>query len=445
MHQPRHHARQVTAVIFTLVATLLAPALALAANTAPVISGTPPTAVAVGDSYYYKPNASDVNGDSLQFTIQNKPKWATFESNSGVLRGTPKSHHIGKYPNIRVTVSDGRGGTDSLPLFTITVTSSSSSTSNRAPTISGTPATSVGVGQAYSFQPSASDADGDTLAYTIQNKPSWATFSTTTGRLSGTPAATGSFGNIVIRVSDGSLSDSLPAFAISVTSAPTNSAPTVSGSPATSVTAGQAYSFQPSATDADGDVLTFSIQNRPSWATFSPTTGRLSGTPTASHVGTYGNIIISVTDGKATRSLGAFSISVRSASGMGSAALSWAAPTKNTDGSTLTNLAGYRVHYGTAAGQLHAVRADSKQDHDERGHRRPGTRTLVLCGQGLQQLRGREYLLGLGQQADPVASAPEQGPGRVRQFRHGRAPTRDCLTLPASVRNPAFRSRASRR
>jgi hypothetical protein len=67
-------------------------------------------------------------------------------------------------------------------------------------------------------------------------------------------------------------------------------------------------------------------------------------------VGNYGNIIISVTDGKATRSLSAFSISVRSASGMGSAALSWTAPTKNTDGSTLTNLAGYRVHYGTAAG-----------------------------------------------------------------------------------------------
>ena len=350
MHQPRHHARQVTAVIFTLVATLFAPALVLAANTAPVISGTPPTAVAVGKSYYFKPVASDPNRDSLLFSIQNKPGWATFETKTGVLRGGPKSQHVGKYPNIKITVSDGRGGTDSLPLFTVTVTSSSSSTSNRAPTISGTPATSVGVGQAYSFQPSASDADGDTLAFTIQNKPSWATFSATTGRLSGTPAATGSFGNIVIRVSDGSLSDSLPAFGISVTSAPTNSAPTISGSPATSVTAGQADSFQPSAPDGDGDVLTVSIQNRPSWATFSPTTGRLSGTPTASHVGTYGNIIISVTDGKAARSLSAFSISVRSASGMGSATLSWTAPTKNTDGSSLTNLAGYRVHYGTAAG-----------------------------------------------------------------------------------------------
>ena len=349
MHRSRHYAGQSIALVITLVAALLAPAWALAANTAPVISGTPPTAVPVGKTYYYKPTARDANGDTLRFSIQNKPTWATFESKSGVLRGTPKSHNVGKYPNIRITVSDGRA-TDSLPLFTITVTSSSSATSDRAPIISGTPATSVGVGQFYSFQPTASDADGDTLAFTIQNKPSWATFSATTGRLSGTPGSTGTFGNIVIRVTDGSLSDSLPAFGISVTSSTANSAPTISGSPATSVTAGQTYSFQPSATDANGDVLTFSIQNRPSWATFSPTTGRLSGAPTASHVGTYGNIIISVTDGKATRSLGAFSISVRSVSGTGSVTLSWTAPTKNTDGTALTNLAGYRVHYGTSAG-----------------------------------------------------------------------------------------------
>ena len=361
MHRSRHHAGQSIALIITLVAALLAPAWAHAANTAPVISGTPPTAVAVGKTYYFKPKASDVNGgDTLHFTIQNKPKWAIFESKTGVLRGTPKSHHVGKYPNIRITVSDGRA-TDSLPLFTITVTSSSASTNNRAPTINGTPSTSVGTGQTYSFQPSASDPDGDTLSFSIQNKPSWATFSTTTGRLYGTPTSTGTFGNIVIRVTDGSLSDSLPAFGISVTSSTANSAPTISGSPATSVTAGQTYSFQPSATDANGDVLTFSIQNRPSWATFSPTTGRLSGTPSSSQTGTYGNIVISVTDGKATRSLGAFSISVRSASGTGSVTLSWTAPTKNTDGTALTNLAGYRVHYGTSAGNYtHTVQLPNK-------------------------------------------------------------------------------------
>ncbi|HEY2035934.1 MAG TPA: fibronectin type III domain-containing protein, partial [Steroidobacteraceae bacterium] len=30
--------------------------------------------------------------------------------------------------------------------------------------------------------------------------------------------------------------------------------------------------------------------------------------------------------------------------------LNWTAPTENTNGSPLTNLAGYNIHYGTASG-----------------------------------------------------------------------------------------------
>jgi hypothetical protein len=37
---------------------------------------------------------------------------------------------------------------------------------------------------------------------------------------------------------------------------------------------------------------------------------------------------------------------------IGSASLSWAAPTTNSDGSGLTDLAGYHVYYGTSAGLL---------------------------------------------------------------------------------------------
>jgi hypothetical protein len=38
------------------------------------------------------------------------------------------------------------------------------------------------------------------------------------------------------------------------------------------------------------------------------------------------------------------------ATGSGTASLSWSAPTQNTDGSTLTDLAGYRIYYGTNSG-----------------------------------------------------------------------------------------------
>lgn len=223
---------------------------------------------------------------------------------------------------------------------------------NSAPVITGTPPTSATVGAAYAFTPTATDADGNTLTFSISNRPSWATFNAGTGRLAGTPTSSnvGTYSNIVIRVSDGQATAQLPAFAITVsTVAPTNRAPVISGTPTTQVMNGSAYSFQPTASDADGDPLTFSIANLPRWASFSTSTGRLQGTPTAADVGTYNNIVIRVSDGKTTASLPAFAVTVLAVA-TGSATLSWTPPTTNTDGSPLTNLAGYRVYWGPGAG-----------------------------------------------------------------------------------------------
>jgi hypothetical protein len=72
------------------------------------------------------------------------------------------------------------------------------------------------------------------LTFSITNRPAWAAFNTTTGRLQGTPKPAGTYSNIVIRVSDGrGASAQLPAFAITVGAA-SNAAPTISGTPATS-------------------------------------------------------------------------------------------------------------------------------------------------------------------------------------------------------------------
>src|SRR6476620_527789 len=74
-------------------------------------------------------------------------------------------------------------------------------------------------------------------------------------------------------------------------------APRITGTPATSMTVGQSYSFTPKATDADGNKLTFSIANRPAWASFSSATGQLWGTPFAEHAKVWSGIVISVSDG----------------------------------------------------------------------------------------------------------------------------------------------------
>ncbi len=133
------------------------------------------------------------------------------------------------------------------------------------------------------------------LTFTIANRPTWATFNTNTGRLQGTPAPSNvlTYGNIVISVSDGKASAPLPAFSITVASA--NAAPVISGIAGRDGqrSARSTRSRRPPI-DADGDTLTFSITNKPAWATFNASTGRLQGTPAAANVGTAANIVISV-------------------------------------------------------------------------------------------------------------------------------------------------------
>ena len=223
---------------------------------------------------------------------------------------------------------------------------------NFAPTISGSPDPEVDAGSAYDFVPTASDPNGDSLSFSIAKKPSWASFNASTGRLHGTPGSddAGTYSGIVISVSDGRKSNSLPGFSIQVSgSSSANQSPTIYGDPPTVVTAGQSYSFNPSASDPDGDDLSFSIDNRPGWASFNSSNGRLTGMPGEGEVGTTASITIEVSDGQANDSLSAFQIQVQSAgSGTGTASLSWNPPTERTDGSPLTNLAGYRIHYGNA-------------------------------------------------------------------------------------------------
>jgi hypothetical protein len=232
-------------------------------------------------------------------------------------------------------------------------------------TITGTPASSVTAGQAYSFMPQATDTSGRTLRFAIANKPAWASFSDSTGQLSGTPTATsaGTYAHIVIAASDGYRYAVLPAFTVTVTSGsssptpPPTPAPTISGTPATSDAAGSAYMFQPNASGPNGMTLSFSVANKPTWANFSIATGQLSGTPTTAQTGTYSNIVLSVSDGQSSAALPSFSITVtnNTAPSTGNAVINWTPPTQNTDGSALTNLAGVRIYYGSSATNLNQM------------------------------------------------------------------------------------------
>lgn len=127
-----------------------------------------------------------------------------------------------------------------------------------------------------------------------------------------------------------------------------NRVPTISGTPPSTATVGQVYTFTPTASDPDGDVLVFTLENRPPWAWFDVVTGTLSGTPQSTDIGVRSEIRIRVQDGKGGEAVLAFG-RFETVAALASATLSWTPPTQNTDGTALTDLAGYRIVYGTSA------------------------------------------------------------------------------------------------
>ncbi len=374
------------------------------ANAAPVIAGTPATEVRAGDSYAFAPAATDPDSDPLTFSIANKPDWASFDSASGALTGRPDIDVIGTTLGIVISVSDGRQSA-SLPSFDLVVSppdnpdSGNIAISNTQPAryewtvledgqkayidrdfrfgdipnqyegldflqaanddmfvsaqaaISFEVATPVTVFVGYDSRATVLPdwLDGWTKTRDHWDGPEIQTDVYARDYPAGTIVLGGNemgYNMYVVALAVPGAVDFRPATPLPPDVA--NSAPTISGSPARSATTGSMYDFLPSAADADGDALTFSITNMPPWATFSTSTGRLSGTPKTADIGAYADIVISVSDDRETDSL-TFSIDVDGETS-GSATLAWMPPLENADGTPLNDLAGYRIYYSQTLG-----------------------------------------------------------------------------------------------
>ncbi len=185
---------------------------------------------------------------------------------------------------------------------------------SHTPSVTGAPWATVAVGTDYWFRPIVSNMDGDSLAFSISGKPTWATFNTNDGELAGVPAATdiGASSNIVITVSDGQQSASMAPFGIQVMPPlPPPSPLLIAVLPNNFAQVLIPYVLTPTVRERDsGRILVFSISGKPAWATFDPSTGTLSGTPRYTDIGTVSNIVINVSDGLRSDSTGRFSIEV---------------------------------------------------------------------------------------------------------------------------------------
>ena len=174
---------------------------------------------------------------------------------------------------------------------------------NHAPVLNGIGDKETNVGQALTFTISATDQDGDSLTYSASGLPSGASFNPSTRRFSWTPGAlqAGVYPGVTFQVSDGNLTDS-ESITITVLGAPANRAPSLNPLGDMQTGVGQALIFTVSASDPDGDSLTYSASNLPSGASFNAGSRTFSWTPSIGQIGTFPGVAFQVSDGQLTDS-----------------------------------------------------------------------------------------------------------------------------------------------
>ncbi|HVJ61263.1 MAG TPA: putative Ig domain-containing protein, partial [Tahibacter sp.] len=243
-------------------------------NAPPSVTSEPANTATIGTVYAYDVIATDPDGDALSYTLSQLPNGMTVNA-TGELRWTPIAAQAGTH-EIALVVADGRGGT-ATQSWPISV--SSAGGGNRPPTITSAPGTNASVGTLYQYDVDATDADGDTLVYSLVQAPGGMTIDTTTGLVAWTPSAAGTVA-VAVRVDDGNGAGIVQTYTLNVRAAGANRLPTITSAPPASARVGRVFAYDIAASDADGDALTYTLQQSPSGMTIDAA-GLVRWTPTA--------------------------------------------------------------------------------------------------------------------------------------------------------------------
>ena len=211
-------------------------------------------------------NASDEDSDTLSYSAVDLPLGAVFNNTTGAFSWTPDNSQVGNH-SATFYVNDGNvsDGSDSETII-ITVNNI-----NRAPVLEAIGNKSVDENINLAFTLSAADLDGDTLTYFATGLPSGATLNSSSGAFKWTPNyfQAGNYSAVRFQVTDGSLSASED---ITITVTNVNRAPVLNSIGNKSVAKKSKLTFKVTASDKDGDALTYSASNLPFGAAFNTTT-----------------------------------------------------------------------------------------------------------------------------------------------------------------------------
>jgi len=172
-------------------------------NTAPVITTTALPNATVGTAYTATVEATDADDDALTFSLVSYPTDMVI-SEAGVISGwTPAA--VGTQ-DVTIAVTDG---TDSVSAdFTITIDAAAEPPEvNVAPVITSTAVLTATVGEVYTYDVEATDANtGDVLVYSLDTNVAGMGINSASGLITWTPTFAGNYA-VSVTVSDGALTD----------------------------------------------------------------------------------------------------------------------------------------------------------------------------------------------------------------------------------------------
>ncbi|MEP1075191.1 putative Ig domain-containing protein [Leptolyngbya sp. PL-A3] len=257
-------------------------------NTPPLILSTPPTQVGITQAYRYQVQATDPEGDALQFSLSNRPNGMTINGATGEIVWTPQANQLGTH-TIEVLARDAQGGT-SRQSYTLVV---SPNAVNQAPTITTTPQFWGDVASGYRYQLAAIDPDGDALRYSLLSGPAGLSVNAATGlvRWNPTTAQVGEH-RITLAVFDSQGLGATQSYTIEITAA--NQAPVIRSTPMVNAIANTDYRYDVWASDPDDEPITITLQQAPAGMTIDEQ-GRISWSANNVTLGTHA-ITVAVTD-----------------------------------------------------------------------------------------------------------------------------------------------------